>query len=661
MSRPPIRRARSTVDRSERQVAARKFWSRQLHAAAGLIARPVFGGRASGDAYLARLREYETRLTNLTEEAFSAEIDNLRQRLRRGRLAGALLVEAFAVIREAARRATGLRMHDCQMLGGRALLYGRVAEMRTGEGKTLTATLPAAAAALSGVPVHIVTVNDYLAERDAVEMRPVYAALGLSVGVVIHGMEPDARRAAYACDIVYATNKELAFDYLRDRLALREVRNPLQLHAMRLKGGEARADLLMRGLHFAIVDEVDSVLMDESQTPLIISAEDPNTLMTEDACRAALEIASEMRVGADCRIDAPQRSVQLTESGADRAMEMAELYGVRRLGRPRILDLLRNALSAQHLYLLDRDYLISEDDKVQIIDPYTGRVQPDRSWSSGLHQMIEVKEGVALTRPRETLAKISFQRFFRQYHHLAGMTGTAGEVASELWAIYGLIVKRVPPNKPVHLAWAPPTLVETAAEKWRRVAARAGELHANERPVLIGTRTVADSEAVSAALTAQDLPHRVLNARQDKAEADIVAEAGALGRITVATNMAGRGTDIKLAPGVVELGGLSVILTEMHETRRLDRQLAGRAARQGDPGGAELFASLEDPIFADHLAFLAPLLRGRLNVGWRPAGALLALRWRQGVNEGVSARRRARLLRADEAEAELLAVAGETF
>jgi preprotein translocase subunit SecA len=509
------------------------------------------------------------------------------------------VARAFALVREAAERTVGLRHFDVQLIGGWILLGGMVAEMDAGEGKTLVATLPACTAALGGIPVHVITVNDYLATRDAAWMGPIYQALGLTVGVITHGMPHDARRAAYACDVTYATNKEVAFDYLRDRIVLGGRPSRIHLQLEQLYGEGARVHrLLHRGLHYAIVDEADSVLIDEARTPLIISGGTGDS-REQKVFQGVLRLADRLEPGRDFVIEERDRAVRLTEAGQAHLEELAAPLGGVWAGRLWREELVRQALVAQRLFVRDKHYLV-RDGKVQIIDEFTGRVMADRSWEHGLHQLIEAKESCAPTRPHDPLARISYQRFFRRYLHLAGMTGTAREVSGELWSVYGLAVVRVPPNRPSRRRGLPDRIYPTAAEKWTAVVERIKALHRDGRPVLVGTRSVAASEHLSRLLAAEGLPHQLLNARQDREEATIVAQAGEPGRITVATNMAGRGTDIRLAPAVAELGGLHVVATERHEAHRIDRQLFGRCGRQGDPGSYEAIVSLEDELPAVH-------------------------------------------------------------
>jgi preprotein translocase subunit SecA len=542
-----------------------------------------------------RVAAHAAGLAEADDESLRARAAQLGLELREWGYQDERVAQMFALVRELASRTLGKRHYDVQLIGGWVLLHGMVTEMETGEGKTLTATLAVCTAALAGVPVHVITVNDYLARRDAEMLTPLYAALGLSVGVVVSGMDPAARRAAYACDVTYCTNKEVAFDYLKDRIALRGHPSRLRLQLERLSGGGGRAErVIHRGLHFAIVDEADSILVDEARTPLIISSRKGDAA-EEEIYRTALAVARELEVDVDFAIEGPEREIALTADGRERVRELGEPRGGVFRGRRRREEFVRQALVALHLFHRDQHYLV-QDDQVQIVDEYTGRLMPDRSWEHGLHQLIEVKEDVSVTGRQDTLARISYQRFFRRYHRLAGMTGTAREVSAELWSVYGLAVATVPTNRPCGRELLGERVLATADEKWERVVTRIGELHGDGRPVLVGTRSVAASEHLSALLDAAGLSHVILNARQDREEAEIVARAGAPGRITVATNMAGRGTDIELAPGVAEIGGLHVLATERHDARRIDRQLFGRCGRQGDPGTAEAIVSLEDEL-----------------------------------------------------------------
>jgi preprotein translocase subunit SecA len=539
------------------------------------------------------LREAEFRAAD--DVHLVAVATELRRELRRDGLCNRHAGAAFALVREVAGRKLGMRHHDNQLMGGWSMLQGMIAEMETGEGKTLTATLPAATAAMAGHRVHVVTVNDYLVGRDHALMQPVYEALGLSTAAITAEMDPLQRQQAYRADVVYVTNKILVFDYLRDRVALGGAADPLRLTIDRMVGGASVAGkLLLQGLDFAIVDEADSVLVDEARTPLIISDERPGG---EEAAIAhqALSVGRQLQLGTDFLLTGTERRVTLTEAGRTRLLDVARPLGGGWLMALRREELAVRALTALHLFQRDEHYLV-RDGKVHVIDEYTGRVMADRSWGQGLHQMIEAKEGCDITGVKDVLAKISYQRFFRRYLHLAGMSGTVAEVAGELGDVYRLAVMRVPSHRPNRRIVCTDRVLDTADAKWRIIVERVRALHRQGVPVLIGTRTVAVAEEASRRLSAEGLDHQVLSARQDGEEAGIVSLAGQKSAITVATNMAGRGTDIKLAEGVDALGGLCVLLAERHDAARIDRQLAGRCARQGDAGRVEGYLSLEDAL-----------------------------------------------------------------
>jgi preprotein translocase subunit SecA len=568
------------------------------------LSRSYTKHRVARSAQLRRLlveMERESSAVHKRNEAeLTHQLAGLRQRMQVEGLTEELIIRSFAIVREAASQILGKRHYDVQVIGGWLMINGMLAEMNTGEGKTLTATLPACTAAFAGIPVHVITANDYLVERDAREMGPLYKALGLSVGTVIDGMDHEARRKAYACDITYCTNKQVAFDYLRDRLTMGRHASRRQLEVERLHRDDARIDrLLLRGLCFAIVDEADSVLIDEARTPLIISRTSTNPLEAQ-TYQQALQLAEQLHEGFDFTIRQQERTILLTEPGKTRLASLCQPMKGVWTGQRRREYLVKQALSALHLFVRDKQYLC-RDGKVQIIDENTGRVMADRSWELGLHQLIETKEGLALSSSKETLARISYQRFFRRYLRLAGMSGTAREVAAELAGVYGLPVVRVPPHRPPRKTTHPDWVYRTAERKWAEVIKRIKEIHKSGRPILVGTKSLADSEYLSSLLSKAKLPHRVLNAKQDAREAEIIAQAGQAGRITVATNMAGRGTDIRLGDGVAERGGLHVIATERHEAGRIDRQLFGRCGRQGDPGSFEAIVSLQDELLKMYL------------------------------------------------------------
>ena len=571
----------------------------------------------------------------------------------------AVTARAFALIRELSDRILGKRHFDVQIIGAFAMVKGMMAEMATGEGKTLTATLVAGAAGLAGVPIHVVTVNDYLVQRDADLMRPLYDALGLTVGVVIAGQKVGERRAAYACDITYCTNKELAFDYLRDRMILGQAAGDLTLKMESLTSSSPRSgQLRMRGLHFALIDEADSVLVDEARTPLIISGPAESEI-DGAAVAGALELAATLEPGLDYGMSIEDRRVFLTVHGQAKVESFAEGRGSPWRSIVTREELARQALAAIHLFRRGEQYVVIEG-KIQIVDEYTGRVMPDRFWSDGLHQMIEHKEGCAQSQRRTTIARMTYQRFFRRYRRLGGMSGTLRPVAHELWRVYKLPVVRIPTMKPVLRIHRPDVVLATEEEKWKRIVARALALHQSGVPILIGTRSVLTSQRASDELTAAGLPHTVLNAAQDKQEAEIVARAGERGRITVATNMAGRGTDIHISKDIEALGGLHVIMTERHDAERIDLQLAGRSGRQGQPGSFEAILSLEDPLLDSPGGFALSALAKAASGKTADRVGSAALRYAQRRAERIFGRMRMDLLRSDQWQMKTLAISGKS-
>ena len=576
----------------------------------------------------------------------------LRPKLRRDGFSNiALSGEAFALVREAATRTVGLRHFDVQLVGAWAMLNGMLAEMETGEGKTLTATLAAATAALAGRAVHIITVNDYLAERDADTMRPVYEMLGLSVGCVRQGVDPDARRIAYGCDVTYCSNKEITFDYLRDRMVLGGRPRAIAMKVDTLSGANTGRRLLLRGLQFAIVDEADSVLVDEARTPLILSSEARNS--QEELLHQQALFLSKQLDETDYSIS--NGAIELTRDGEQKLEDIAIPLGGIWKGPHRREQLVRQGLTALHVFQRDKHYLVREG-KVVIIDEHTGRLMPDRSWEQGLHQLIEIKEECEVTGRRDTLARISYQRFFRRYLHLAGMTGTASEVAGELWAVYRLRVAKIPTNKPVRRIRYADQIYGNSVLKWKAVIASIEQQRAAGRPVLVGTRSVAASEQLAALLDVAGLPYRLLNARQDQHEAEIVAQAGTPACITVATNMAGRGTDIKLAPGIAEAGGLHVIATELNDSGRIDRQLFGRCGRQGDRGSCEAILAVEEDLMKSFFPLAEARFRHLGKVPTRLGKMLFGVaQWRA---EYSHSRARRELLDLDDYLGDVLAFAG---
>jgi len=543
-----------------------------------------------------RVNAFEGEASSRSDARLRQTAALMRQRLSEGETLDDLLPEAFALVREAARRQIGQRHFDVQVMGGAALHKGWIAEMQTGEGKTLTATMPAFLNALTGRGVHVVTTNDYLAKRDAEWMGSIYRALGLTVGCLVHGISDEERAAAYRADITYGTNKEFAFDYLRDQLRLHASKRAqtggvLEQAAQRARGQMNR---VQRAHNFAIVDEVDSILIDESRVPLIISERESTESPYAPAYRAARQLAMQFHQGRDYTAEIARRNVELTQAGVNMARAGAGLVNTPP-SRP-FEHLVRQALQAELMFERDRDYLVT-DAKVTIVDEFTGRTLADRTWSLGLHQAVETKEGATITEENRTLASVTFQRYFKLYRKLAGMTGTASESRAEFRKVFSLPVASIPTNRPLIRKKLPYRVFATWGQKYEAILGRIRELHEAGRPVLVGTRSVHRSEALSSLLSERGIEHNVLNARQHEREAAIIAEAGQRGRVTISTNMAGRGVDILLGSGIADLGGLHVLGTELHEASRIDRQLGGRAGRQGDPGSYEFFACLEDELF----------------------------------------------------------------
>ena len=584
-----------------------------------------------------RVEALEKDFHDLSSSRFQEEVEKHRDLARLNRLKGENLDRAAAIVREGCLRAIGKRPFPVQVIGALSMCEGLVAEMATGEGKTITAALAASLWGWMGKPVHIITVNDYLVQRDAEEMGPIYRLLGLEVGFVIHETEQRDRLDHYRRNVVYVTQKELVADFLRDQIALGSLRSAAQTSVTMLKN-MAASRVLVPGLFRVIVDEADSVLIDEAVTPLIIS-NSPDDEPNADRYRKANDLALRLEEGRDFKIDWTVRNVELTVRGEDKLEELAEGDGFWR-GKRRREELVTQSLTAHHCYMRDEQYLVDEEGKVAIIDEFTGRVMADRSWRHGLHQAIEIKEGTKITADKENLARMSFQRFFRQYPIMGGMTGTAWESRGEMWQIYRRPILRIPTNRPCIRKLLPIRMFDTADQKWDAVVHRTTELYVRGTPVLIGTRSVWASEEVSRRLTAANLPHRVLNANQTKQEAEIVAQAGQLKQITVATNMAGRGTDIKLARGVTDVGGLHVIATEPHGSGRVDRQLFGRAARQGDPGCAQMFCCAEDDLFVRHAKYTRK--------AWRVMGANKLIKLCQWRAELLARFNRKQVLKADD-------------
>lgn len=591
-----------------------------------------------------QVERLEGQWKGLTDGQLRERLRPLRQQFRRGEGREEVLPVALAGIREVAHRRLGERPYPVQIMGALALHRGWLAEMATGEGKTLTAGVASVLTAWTGVPFHLITVNDYLAERDAKWMEPLFSACELSVGYVTGAMTPAERRTNYRRDITYTTSKEITADFLRDRLRLGQITDVARwrvFHRFRLNGSLPDG-VVMRGLHSAIVDEADSVLIDEAVTPLIISGVSDEAVIKDIHARAAA-VADELREGEHFTVNVRYREVELLPAGKREVRAAAEQWEDRWRSPVHSTELVEQALTARIFFLRDKHYVV-QNGKVVIVDEYSGRLMPNRKWRHGLHQAIEAKEGVALTAADTTLARMSFQRFYRLFRHLGGMSGTAWEVAGELWHINQLPVVRIPTNRPNLRQQWPDRYFATAEEKWAAVVAEIKRMHVIGRPVLVGTRSVASSEHLARLLGAAGLNYALLNALQDSEEARIVAEAGAVGRITIATNMAGRGTDIRLGDGVTALGGLHVIATERHDSKRVDRQLFGRAGRQGDPGSAQAFVSMEDELLTRHLA--APLVRAARNAIARRWPACNSIAARAVVAAQYNAERAARKARA---------------
>ena len=545
----------------------------------GFLFKKIFG--STNDRYLRklhpmvqRINAFEPEMQQLADADFPVRIAQYRQEVQDGtRTLDALLPEVFALVREASSRRLGMRHYDVQLIGGMVLHKGKIAEMKTGEGKTLVATLPVVLNALSGKGVHVVTVNDYLAKRDSAWMGQLYEFLGLSTGVIVHGLDDEERKAEYAKDITYGTNNEFGFDYLRDNM---------KFYANQL---------VQRGHNFAIVDEVDSILIDEARTPLIISgASDESVGMYRTVDDIVRQLTPEHYT-----VDEKARTAMLTDEGVARCEELLKLDNLFDPANITAQHHVMQSLKAHQIFKRDVDYIVQED-QVIIVDEFTGRLMAGRRYSDGLHQALEAKEHVTIAAENQTLASITFQNYFRLYEKLSGMTGTADTEAVEFHQIYSLEVISIPPNRPMVRKDYPDLIYRSRQEKFDAIVEAIAELHKKEQPVLVGTISIETSEMLSQRLSKLGIPHSVLNAKQHEKEAEIVALAGQKGRVTIATNMAGRGTDIMLGEGVVDLGGLHILGTERHESRRIDNQLRGRSGRQGDPGSSRFYLSLEDDL-----------------------------------------------------------------
>ena len=582
------------------------------------------------EAFLGPINSLEPSMEKLSDSDLSRKTEEFKDRLANSETLDDILVDAFAVAREAGRRVLNMRHYDVQLIGGVVLHEGKIAEMATGEGKTLVATLPAYLNALAGGGVHIITVNDYLARRDSEWMGPLYELLGLTIGNIQHDMSDDDRRSAYGADITFGTNNEFGFDYLRDNMKFQS------------------EDMVQPTHNFAIVDEVDSILIDESRTPLIISG--PAEQSTELYYKVDRLIPA-LKLERDYEVDEKNRSAALTEEGVS---HLERLLGVDNLYDASHMDLVHHvqqAVKAHALFKRDRDYLL-KDGEVVIVDEFTGRMMPGRRWSDGLHQAVEAKEGVKIAQENQTLATITFQNFFRMYDKLAGMTGTAITEAPEFHKIYDLDVLAIPTNKPLIREEMPDVIFRTESEKWNAAVEEIAEQHGTGRPILVGTTSIEKSEKISKMLGKRGVKHVILNAKHHEREAEIVALAGQQGAVTIATNMAGRGTDIVLGDGVKELGGLHVLGTERHEARRIDNQLRGRTGRQGDAGSSQFILSLEDDLMRifgmDRLQGLMARLGMEENVPIEDRMVTKALERAQRQVEGRNFETRKHLLEYDD-------------
>ncbi len=580
--------------------------ARSLH---GMIGKRLIARRAALRRRTHDVMMLEGEIAALALPAITAAAAALRQKLRRRTPDPKAIAKAFALVREATWRQFGFRHNPSQLMGGFALLDGRMVEMSTGEGKTVTALLAAIVQALAGRKVHVITANEYLAQRDRDELAPIFRLFNVSVGMVRPDSSREERRAAYACDVTYCTAKDVVFDYLRDRIALGRRRKRAEWLVGRAFG-DAPDDCVLHGLDCAIIDEADSTLIDEARTPLIISRS-ADDAVPEEVYVTMLEFAGGLHPHEDFTTETAARRIELTDQGRAQLEAVAERLPAPWSALNACEHLTLQALHALHLFIRDVHYFV-HDDKIQIIDDFTGRAMPDRTWSLGLHQFVEVKEGLPTSEEQRTAAQLTFQRFFPRYRRLAGMSGTVFEVAGEVSRVYYLLTIRIPKAKPSGLRRRATRLFPNEAAKWEAVAEQATQLSISEnRPVLIGTRSVAASERVSAALAMRGQPHEVLSARQNSDEAMRVRMAGEAGRITIATNIAGRGTDIPVSDQVDLRGGLHVILTEFNESRRIDRQLYGRTARKGQTGSCEAIVSLEDDLFE---RYLPPMLKKALKL-----------------------------------------------
>ncbi|HEX4880212.1 MAG TPA: preprotein translocase subunit SecA [Limnobacter sp.] len=608
-----------------------KAWSRQAHMA----------------RFVAKVHTHYAELECMDDDQLAAALMLVKTELRKSGPVDAVAARAFALIRLHSKKTLGLAHFDSQICGAYALIRGTIAEMDTGEGKTLTATLAVSTLAMAGNSVHVITVNDYLATRDLEKMTPLYHSLGLSTGLIVEKQKPEEKRVQYRADVVYCTSKILTFDYLRDRIDLGPRMKPLGMSFRAFMGNSDTT--MLPGLQYAIIDEVDSVLIDEARTPLIISRETRNNVL-EQFYRQAMQIAKALETGVDYELIELGKAARLNELGKARIDELSKDFGGLWRGKLRREEIVTRALSAVYGFQRDIDYLI-RDDKIMIIDENTGRVMPDRSWELGLQQLMEIKEGVPISPEKETMGKISFQLFFRRYLNFSGMTGTCKEVATEMGEVYGLPVVRIQPRLKNKRLYLPSRMFVDSEQRWLAVVDSVRARLASGQAVLVGTRSVKASEALSLHFQEAGIAHQVLNAKNDKEESELVAHAGEPGKVTIATNMAGRGTDIHLSDSVRNAGGLHVILTERHDNKRVDRQLIGRCARQGDPGTCEEMLSLEDELFQGRAAMIVNCLRWCLShfphARWPHALALRVCRFYQWSVERQHRKIRGSMLSSD--------------
>jgi preprotein translocase subunit SecA len=568
------------------------------------LGTPIQRRLAQWGLVMPRIAAFEEEMQKEGDRELRKRSLSLRFRAKSGDPLASLMPEAYALVRESSRRVLGMRHYDVQMIGGISLFHGAIAEMETGEGKTLTASLPLYLHALAGKGAHLATVNDYLAERDAQIVRPVYEMLGLTVGVVLTPDTQEKRREAYGCDITYGTAKEFGFDFLRDRLLLRRLghqQDDFLGEASSHRFEQAGDRPVQRGQHFCLVDEADSILIDEARTPLIIGSLGEKAIeRIVTTYRWAAEAAPKFKKEEHYEIDDDTKQVELNPAGRQLLRSIPQPEVMRSVGLVDLYQYVERAIKVRNDFLLDRQYVV-RDGEIVIVDENTGRLAEGRKWRDGIHQAIEAKEGIEVSVPTGQAARITIQDLFLRYRHLAGMTGTAASASNEFYRIYKRRVIAVPTNRPVQRQRLPDLIFGTADEKWRAIVEEVVAMHRQGRPVLIGTRSIDKSQLLSTLLTAAGIAHRVLNAHQVAEEAEIVAAAGERGKVTVATNMAGRGTDIKLGPGVRDVGGLHVICTELHDSARIDRQLMGRCGRQGDPGSVRQYMSLDDDVLRNGL------------------------------------------------------------